>query len=90
MSFPDSGEEARDGGIAIVEDSFLAEEIFPEDVFIARHGDEVSVGEVVAAGIEAQADVVFVVYALLFFVDFEQEGLEGLRGVGRFVFLPGI
>ncbi len=72
-----------------MKDAFLAEEIFPENVFVARHGDEVGAGEIVAAGIEAQADVVFVVDAFLFLVDFEEEGLEVLRGFGGFVFLPG-
>ena len=89
MSFPDAGEEAADLGVAVVEEAFVAEEVFPENVFIARHGDEVGVGKIFAAGVEAETDVVLVINALLFFVDVEEEGLEGLGGLRRFVFVPG-
>ncbi len=74
--------------VAVVEDAFFAEEVFPEHIFVAGHGDEVGVGEIFAAGVKAEADVIFVVDAFLFFVDVEQEGLEMLgRRCRGFVFV---
>ena len=90
MSFPNAGEKTIDSPVAVVEDAFVAKEVFPQNIFIARHGDEVGVGKIFAAGVEAEPDVIFVVDVFLFFVDIEQEGLKGVGGFGRFVFVPGI
>ena len=90
MGFPNAGEEAVDFAVAVVKDAFFAEEVFPENVLVAGHGDEVGVGEIFAAGVKAEADVIFVIDVFLFFVDIKQEGLECVRRLRRFVFVPGI
>src|SRR5665213_220125 len=85
MFFPLSGKKTVDPEFAIMQNSFVAENLFPENELVAIERHQIRLAQVVAIGIQAKRNVVLVVNLLFLGVDSDYQCLEILGGLLLFL-----